>query len=297
MGSRKPLPERVFDLANALFFFIMALSTLLPFANLLAKSLSSEEAVLAGRVGIWPIGFQVGTYAYVLRQAQFQFSMRNSLIITISGTALSMALTCMVAYPLSKPWLFGRKRIMVAFVFVMLFNGGMIPTYLLIRGLGMLNTLWALFVPNALSVYNMLLLKNFFEELPESIEESARLDGARNLRILFSIILPISLPALATVGLFYAVGFWNNYMGGVLYITQPQLKPLQQFLYEIVTESQRAQDSAALGVLVQDPTAVNLQPDAVRAAAILLASVPIMAVYPFLQKYFVKGLVVGSVKG
>ncbi len=295
---KRTLAERAFDCFNVLFFLLAALTTLLPFVNLLAKSLSSESAVMAGRVGLWPIGFQVGTYAYVIDQAQFRFSLRNSLVITLAGTFLSMFMTCITAYPLSKGWLAGRRTFMLLFIFVMLFNGGMVPSYLLIRSLGMLNTLWALIIPGILSVYNMILLKNFFEELPESVEESARLDGANNFTILLRIILPMSLPAIATIGLFYSVGFWNNYMGGVLYITKPQLKPLQQYLYQIVTESQRIQDQTSLGGPIDlDKLTSNLLPDAVRAATIMLASVPIMLVYPFLQKYFVTGLVIGSVKG
>ena len=152
-------------------------------------------------------------------------------------------------------------------------------------------------LPAAFSVYNMILLKNFFEELPESVEESARLDGAGNMTILLRIILPISLPAIATIGLFYAVGYWNNYMGGVLYITDPRYKPLQQYLYELVTESQRVQEGMITGDYNLDRDGMNVTPDAIRAATIMLSSVPIMLVYPFLQKYFVKGLVIGSVKG
>ncbi len=297
MKKKIPLKEKIFQVINGLIFAALGLTMLLPFINLLAKSFSSESSVLAGRVGLWPIGFQTGTYRYVLTEPQFIRSLFNSILVTICGTIIAMILTCMVAYPLSRGWLKGRKIFILIFVFVMLFNGGMVPTYLLINSLHMLNTYWALILPPAFSVYNMILLKNFFEELPESVEESARLDGAGNMDILFRIVLPMSLPAIATIGLFYAVGFWNNYMGGVMYITDPKFKPLQQYLYELVTETQRLQEDLITGELNLDRDAINTVPDAIRAATIMLSSIPIMLVYPFLQKYFVKGLVVGSVKG
>lgn len=289
--------ERVFQCVNGLLFALFGLSTLLPFVNLLAKSFSSETAVLSGQVGLIPKGFQLGTYLHVLTEPQFLRSFGNSVLVTLAGTAMAMVLTCMVAYPLSRGWLKRRKAFILAFVFVMLFNGGMVPTYLLINGMHMLNTYWALILPPAFSVYNMILLKNFLEELPESVEESARLDGAGNMTILFRIILPMSLPAIATIGLFYAVSFWNNYMGGVLYITDPKFKPLQQYLYELVTETQRIQEGMIIGDFNMDRDSANLVPDAIRAATIMLSSLPIMLVYPFLQRYFVKGLVIGSVKG
>jgi len=297
MNIKKRKLPRVYDCINGLILLILSLTMLLPFVNMLAKSLSSEETVNAGSVGLWPKGFQLGTYRYVLTEPQFLYSLRNSLIVTLTGTAMAMVITCMVAYPLSKQWLKGRRPLVLIFIFVMLFNGGMVPTYLIMNGLGLLNTLWALILPPAFSVYNMLLLKNFFEELPESVEESARIDGAGNMTILLKIILPMALPALATIGLFYAVGFWNDYMRGVLYITNPQLKPLQQYLFELVTESQKLEQGIITGDYNVETDGMNLTPDAIRAATIMLSSLPIMMVYPFLQKYFVKGLVVGSVKG
>ena len=175
----------------------------------------------------------------------------------------------------------------------MLFSGGMVPAYLLMRTLNLINTIWVLFIPFLLSVYNMILLKNFFEEIPQEVEESAQLDGASNVRILVSIVLPMSLPAMATIGLFYAVGYWDNYMNGLLYITTPSLRPLQTYLYQVVTEAINVDE--ALSMDAQENAALNSE--AIRAATIMLACIPIMCVYPFLQKYFVKGMRVGSVKG
>ena len=285
--------ERTFETINLIVLILIGALMLFPFLNMAAKSFSSENAILTGKVLFWPVGFQTGTYKYVMRQAQFWNSFKVSVLITLMGTAGAMIISCLTAYPLSKTWLYGRKPLLLLFVFTMLFGGGMVPSYLLMRSLGLINTIWVLFVPAMLSVYNMILLKNFFEDIPESIEESAELDGAGSLRILVSIVLPMSLPAIATIGLFYAVGFWDNYMSGLLYITKPDLKPLQQYLYEIVTESINVDETLSMDA--QENAALNT--DAIRSATIMLACVPIMCVYPFLQKYFVKGILVGSLKG
>ena len=285
--------ERTFETINLIVLILIGALMLFPFLNMAAKSFSSENAILTGKVLFWPVGFQTGTYKYVIRQAQFWNSFKVSVMITLMGTAGAMIISCLTAYPLSKTWLYGRKPLLLLFVFTMLFGGGMVPSYLLMRSLGLINTIWVLFVPAMLSVYNMILLKNFFEDIPDSIEESAELDGAGSLRILVSIVLPMSLPAIATIGLFYAVGFWDNYMSGLLYITKPELKPLQQYLYEIVTESINVDKEMSMDA--QENAALNT--DAIRSATIMLACVPIMCVYPFLQKYFVKGVMVGALKG
>lgn len=299
-GNRisKTKGEHIFETIVIVVLVLLALCMLFPFVNLLAKSFSSEAYVISGQVYFWPKGFQLGTYQFVLNQSQFFKSFRNTLIITLAGTLGAMIVNCMTAYPLSKSRLVGRKGLILYFVFTMLFSGGMVPGYLLRNAMGLLNTLWVLFVPGLLSVYNMILLKNFFEEIPEEIEESAQLDGAGSMTVLFRIVLPMSLPAIATIGLFYAVGFWNNYMDGVLYITRAQFKPLQQYLYEVVTEMERFDKAAAMGQMDADMALrASLSTESIRAATIMIASVPIMLVYPFLQKYFVAGLRVGSVKG
>lgn len=272
---------------------VMALSMLLPLMHIAAKSCSSEIAVNTGSVIIWPVEFQSGTFRYVLKQDQFWNSFKITLFITVIGTLGSMIITCLTAYPLSKPWLFGRKWLLLFFVFTMLFSGGMVPNYLLMRSLGLLNTVWVLIVPALLSVYNMILLKNFFEEIPEAVEESAQLDGASNIRILLSIILPMSLPAIATIGLFYAVSYWDSYMNGMMYITNPSLKPLQQYLYDLVTSTINIDETFDMDMAEN----AALTTEAIRSATIILSCLPIMCVYPFLQKYFVQGLRVGSVKG
>ena len=286
--------EKVFGAVNFIILAILGLLMLFPFVNLIAKSFSSNTAITTGQVSFWPVGFQTGTYRYVMRQNQFWNSFKISLIVTVCGTFGALLMSCITAYSLSKRWLYARKFFVLIFVFTMLFSGGMVPSYILMRALNIVNTIWVLIVPALLGVYNMILLKNFIEEIPEAVEESAQLDGAGSIRILFSIVLPMSLPALATIGLFYAVGFWDNYMTGLLYITTPSLRPLQTYLYQLVTD---ATNISADIMTAEDMEAASLNTEAIRAATIMLACVPIMCVYPFLQKYFVKGMRVGSVKG
>ena len=285
--------EKIFEAVNTGILIFLGALMLFPFLNMAAKSFSGMTAIITGRVLFWPVDFQTATYQYVLHQAQFWNSFWVSVRITIFGTVGAIVLSCLTAYPLSKTWLYKRKFFVLIFVFCMLFSGGMVPNYILMRSLGLLNTLWVLFLPGMLSVYNMILLKNFFEEIPEAIEESAQLDGAGSIRTLVSIVLPMSLPAIATIGLFYAVGYWDSYMNGVLYITAPAKRPLQQFLYQLVTESLNV--DATLDADTEEQMALTTE--AIRSATIILSCVPIMCVYPFLQKYFVKGLRVGSVKG
>ncbi|MDF2922969.1 MAG: transporter permease [Paenibacillaceae bacterium] len=289
--SKRTLGEKVFDMINVVLLTLLGAATLLPFLHVVAKSMSSQVAVSLGKVAFLPVDIQFGTFQYVLNQNQFVNSFRNSVIVTVTGTLLGLMLTVMAAYPLSKPRLKGRKFFMMCFIFIMLFSGGMIPNFLLYKTLGLLNTLWALIIPGLASVFNILLVKTFFEQLPESVEESARMDGAGNFKILFWIVLPMALPVLAAVGLFFAVSYWNSYFAAVLYITKPSLKPLQQFLYELISQSVTESGN------VDIDREMNSDPESIRAATIILSTLPILCLYPFLQKYFVKGITIGSVKG
>ena len=293
--KRKTLGEVIFINFCTFCMIIFAIITLLPCMNVLAKSVSSEGAVMTGSVKFLPVGFQLGTYRYVLDTVEFVNGLKVSVIVTIVGTICAMFLTTTVAYPLSKPTMVGRKFFMLLFVCVMLFSGGMIPNYMLYRSLGLTNTILALIFPGMCSVFNILLVKTFYEQLPESVEESARIDGASNFRTLFSVVIPMSMPVIATVSLYYSVSYWNGYFAGILYITRPALKPLQQYLYELVQASQISPDA---NTITTDMTQyMNTSPESVRAATIFLATLPILMVYPFLQRYFVKGINIGSVKG
>ncbi|MFX3633945.1 MAG: carbohydrate ABC transporter permease [Candidatus Pristimantibacillus sp.] len=291
MTVKTSFPEKLFNFCNYLFFILVGLTTLIPFVNLIAKSFSSEAAVISGKVNLLPIGFQTGTYIYVLKDAMFLNSLKISILLAIVGTVLGLFLTTITAYPLSRIQLRGRKWFLLMFIFTMLFSGGLIPTYLLMQTLGLVNQFPVLFLPAAINVFNMLIIKNYFEGLPDGLEESAKLDGASNIRILFSIVLPLSLPMLATIALFFAVAFWNDYFTSMIYITNQDFKPLQLYLKELLVSS----SSEFLKDNVD--AALNTTPQSIQAASILLATLPILMVYPFLQKYFVKGVLVGSVKG
>ncbi|MFD0959860.1 carbohydrate ABC transporter permease [Paenibacillus chungangensis] len=286
--------EKLFTVCNYAFFILLGIMTLFPFLNVIAKSFSSEAAVVSGIVTIYPIDFQIGTYKLVLANSQFINSFKITIFVTVVGTLASLLMTVLAAYPLSKPGLKFRKPLLLIYVFTMLFNGGIIPSYLVMRELELVNTVWALFVPGLVNVFYMLIVKNFFEALPDGLEESAKLDGASNMRILFNIILPLSKPVLATVGLFYAVLLWNSYFNAMIYITSAELKTLQLYLKELIASTQEVLTTAGQIDVNRD---LNQAPEAVRAASIVTATVPILLVYPFLQKHFVKGVLVGSVKG
>ncbi|MEF3304870.1 carbohydrate ABC transporter permease [Paenibacillus sp. GYB003] len=294
-GIRTSAGEKAFTVFNYVFFVLLGLTTIFPFINLIAKSFSSEAAVVSGIVTFWPIDFQVGTYKYVVQNSMFMNAFKVSLTVTICGTLLSLFMTTLAAYPLSKPRLRGRKFFILMYIFTMLFSGGLIPTYLLMQQLHLIDKLPVLFLPAMVSVYNMLIIKNYFESLPDALEESAKLDGAGNLTILWRIMLPLSLPVLATIALFFAVQFWNDYFASLIYINSAHLKPLQLYLKELFVSSSDTFLRAGQDINVD--AAMNTSPQAIQAASIILATLPILLVYPFLQKYFVKGVLVGSVKG
>lgn len=275
-----------------LFLIVMGMAMLLPLANVFSKSVSEEWAIISGKVGIFPVGFQLDTIRQVISSDIFIRAFTVSVGVTVVGTVLSILLTAVTAYPLSKRHLPGISFVMVLFVFTMLFSGGMIPNYLLMRNLNLINNLWALILPGMISVFNMLIIKSYYENLPEALEESARIDGAKTYTILFRIILPLSMPVIATISLFYAVGFWNDFFNPMLYINDTSLKTLQLYLRDVVMD---ADTSNAANKSVDD--LMNMSPEGIRAATVVASTVPILCVYPFLQKYFIKGVLIGSVKG
>ena len=236
---------RIARVLNNLLLALVSLICLLPFVHMIAKSFSGAAAVSAGRVTFYPINFTLNTYRYVLQDSLFFSSFRNSVMITVGGTLLSLTFTVLAAYPLSKQHLRGRRVILLLYVFTMLFYGGMVSIYVFMRTLNLLNTLACQIIPLLVSQYNLFVMKTFFEGIPESIEESAHIDGAGPLRTLVSIVLPLSLPSLATIGLFYAVTYWNNYYHPMLFITRADVKPLQMYLYELIPSSRRACRPAA----------------------------------------------------
>lgn len=291
MKIKKTAEDYAIDIFAYLFMGFCAIITLVPVINLFSKAVSDPAAVTSGKVGLLPVGFQLDTLKQVVVSGNFLNAFKNSIFITVIGTLFSVFITALTAYPLSKRNLSGIKALLLLFVFTMLFSGGLVPTYLLIKNLGLYNSPWALVLPAAVNVYNMLIIKNYYESLPDSLEESAKLDGAGNFTILIRIILPLSKPVIATILLFEMVAFWNDYYNAMIYITDINLKTLQIYMAEIVMEAQ--QDLTTVSV----DDMMNTSPEGMRAATILASAIPIICVYPFMQKYFIKGILIGSVKG
>lgn len=292
MLKKKSLGSILFDSFNYTFLMVFSILTILPFINIVACSFATSEEILTKSFLLVPSKISFDTYKYIFSTPTLFRSMGVTIFITVAGTLINIAMTTVMAYPLAHKDIIGRKYIMAAIVFTLLFGGGMIPTYLVIKGLGLLNSYWALLIPGAISTFNLILMKNFFQQLPAGLEESAKIDGANDVIIFIRIVIPLSLPAIATFTLFYAVGHWNSFMGPLLYINDSTKWPIQVLLRQIVMLSQGGLgDGAALD------TQVVIPPVTVKMACIVVATAPILIVYPFLQKYFVKGVMVGSIKG
>ncbi len=289
--TKRTKGDLVLDTAVYFFLILLGVIMLLPLINVLSKAISAEWAITSGKVGILPVGFQLDTMKEVISSSTFIRAFGVSVGVTVVGTVISILMTALTAYPLSKR-LPGIPFIMVLFIFTMLFSGGLIPNYLLMRQLHLINNLWVLILPGMISVFNLLVIKSYYESLPEALEESARIDGAKTYTILFRIILPLSMPVIATIALFYAVGFWNDYFGPMIYINDTALKTLQLYLQDVVMDA-----SAANAVNKSVDDLMNMSPEGIRAATVVASTVPILFVYPFLQKYFIKGVLIGSVKG
>jgi len=289
---RRPWSEKIYIGAVYVILIGSGILCLFPFLNVLAKSLSANWAIISGKVGLLPVAFTMENVMFVLRDRLFQNAFLISVFVTVVGSLGAVLFTAVSAYPLSKKHLPGIKFILLLYIFTMLFNGGLVPTYLLIKNLHLMDNLASLILPALINVFNLLLMKNYYESLPESLEESAKLDGASNLRIVLSIVIPISAPVFATISLFYAVYFWSNWFHPMLYLNDPSLKPLQLYLRDIILQ---ASDE---NLLNQDIDALlNLSPEGIRNATIIVSTIPILLVYPMLQKYFIKGILIGSVKG
>jgi len=280
---------KVFSFFNHIFLIVVALSCFLPLLHLLAQSFSSKAAVNGNLVSFWPIDFNWESYAKTFRNSNFTGSMGISVMRTVSGTLLSMFVITTAGYALSKDFR-GRNALMWIFVFTMLFSGGLIPHYILITQLGLKDTLWALVLPGAFGTYNMILIMNFFKTIPKALEEAAFIDGASFFQIFRKVYLPLSLPGLATVGLFIMVGHWNSWFDGILYMSSTEKYPLASFLQTVVVQN------TAQNIALSQSEAEAMSEQSIKAAQIFISTLPIIMVYPFLQRYFVKGIVLGAVK-
>ena len=285
--------EKIFIVFNYLFLTLLTLTTLFPLVNIIAMSLSSNRAIISGEVTFFPVEFNVEAYRNVISNGQIFPAMKNTVVVTVVGTLLCMFFTICASYALSKKELPFKKAITGYILFTMLFNGGMIPSFLLINKLHLINSFWAIWLSGLVSVYNMIVMKTFFQGIPQSLEESAEIDGAGVIRVLFKIVLPLSKPIIATIGLFYAVAFWNNYMDALIYLSKPEKYTLMVKLKQMLMIVSDEMKKSGMGTNETE----QLTPETIKATSIVIATVPIMCVYPFLQKYFVKGVMIGSVKG
>lgn len=282
---------RVFQAVNAAVLTAVVVLTLFPFVNIVARSFSDEHYIRAGQVSLWPRGFNLTTYRHVMSDPMFWTNYRNTVVYTVVATLISMVLTTCYAYVLSKHQLKGRALLVGLAVFTMFFNGGLIPNYVLVSALGMRNTLWAIVLPNAINVFNLLVMKAFFESLPTELEEAAAVDGLSTYGILRRIVLPLSKAVLATMVLFYAVMFWNSWFAGFLYMDRAELFPVTVYLRNLIAGATSGSDNTAAS-----ETALQIAAS-IPAVTIVLTMLPIMLVYPFIQRYFVSGVMLGAVKG
>ncbi|GAA4934634.1 carbohydrate ABC transporter permease [Actinoplanes utahensis] len=282
---------RAFQAANAAVLTGVVLVTLFPFVNIVARSFSGEQEIRSGQVVLWPKGFNLTTYQKVMSDPVFWANYRNTVVYTVVATVIALVLTTCYAYVLSKRELRGRTVLVGIAVFTMFFNGGLIPNYVLVSSLGLRNTLWAIVLPNAISVFNLLVMKAFFESLPPELEEAAAVDGSGTYGTLLRIVLPLSKAVLATMLLFYAVSFWNSWFAGFLYMDRQGLFPVTVYLRNLIAGATGGTDNTATSEAALQ-IAANIQ-----AVTIVLIMLPIMLVYPFIQRFFVSGVMLGAVKG
>ncbi len=286
-------PEIAFSIFNYIFFTLLCIVMVYPFWHVIMMSLSSVEATAKGGVFLWPKGFNLETYAKVFNDPSIWSGYFTTILVTLSGTFFGTLFTATTAYPLSKKYLPFSKTMLLLVLFTMLFSGGMIPGYLLMKNLGLLDNRLSLILPGLVSAYNVIIMKSFFQSLPESLEESAKIDGATEVTVFWKIILPLSKATIATIALFTAVGYWNDYFSTVLYINTKERWALQAVLRYMLTNTNQAMQSAGVSVAA----ATNVTAATIKSASVVVATVPILCVYPFVQKYFVKGVMIGGVKG
>lgn len=293
---RRSIGERIFDTFNVLFFIILAFIMIFPLWNVLMTSLVDAGEFYARPLILWPKKFYFTSYKFILGGGEIRQALFTTVSLTIVGSFYSMLCTTLLSYSLSKKYLPGRNFFLTIIMITMFFGGGLIPYYLLIKNLGLIDTFWVLFIPSGVSTWNFLVIKSFFSQLPAELEESARIDGASDLTVFFRIVLPLSLPVLATFTLFYGVGYWNTWYSALLFIQNPKLFPLQLVLRRMVVQNVRpaAMDAFARQ---QGMKAGTLFDEGIKMATVVVATVPILCVYPFLQKYFAKGVMIGSIKG
>lgn len=290
-GPRPTRGYQAFRVVNTIILTGVVLVTLYPFVNVVARSLSDEAEIISGRVNLLPRGFNLETYQFVMRDHMFWTNYRNTVVYTLVATAIALTLTTCYAYVLSKKDLKGHGVLVGLAVFTMFFSGGLIPNYVLVTSLGMKNTIWAVVLPNAISVFNLLVMKAFFESLPKELEEAAAIDGLNTYGILLRIVLPLSKAVIATMTLFYTVTFWNSWFGAFIYMDRAELFPVTVYLRNLIAS---ATGTTSVGASYEQATQVAAN---IQSVTMVLTVLPILLIYPFVQRYFVSGVMLGAVKG
>jgi putative aldouronate transport system permease protein len=287
--------DRVFNVATHLYLWIIFVLVAYPLIYVVSASFSAPSAVISGKVWLWPVEPTLNGYEAVFKNKQLVSGFANSIFYMVAGTLINLVMTVMAAFPLSRKELSGRNLFMAIFVFTMLFSGGLIPNFLLVRDLGMLDTRWAMLLPVALSVWNVIITRTYFQAtIPDELYEAASMDGCNDFRFLLRMALPLSAPILAVIALYYGVGHWNSYFNALIYLKSPDLQPLQIILRNILVLNQLDP------TMMQDFEALQRKQglvDIVKYAVIVVASVPVLLIYPFVQKYFVRGIMIGAIKG
>ena len=291
---RESLGDRIFLISIYIILTIVLVAVLYPLIYIVSASFSSPAAVTAGKVWLFPVEFSTRGYEVMLGDPQIIRGYANSIFYTLFGTLISVTLTIMVAYPLSRKQLYGRNFLLLFITFTMIFSGGLIPTYIVVKELGMINTRWSLIIPQAIAAFLVIVARTFFQiTIPEELSEAAALDGCSDLRFLFSVVLPLSKPIIAVLALMYAVGQWNAYFDAILYIKDSDLLPLQNVLRNILILNTTTSGSVDAAQMLQRQQLADL----LKYTLIVLGSLPVLIIYPFVQRYFVKGMLIGSIKG
>ena len=292
---REASADRWFNLVNYLILSLFLITVLYPLIFVASASISDPNAVISGKVWLWPVRPTLAGYEAVFQHKLIWISFRNSVLYTVAGTFINVAFTLMAAYPLARKDLYGKNAIMLMLVFTTMFSGGLIPSYLLVKDLGMLNTVWSMILPGAMSVFNVIITRTYLKTtIPDELLEAAQLDGCNDFKFVWKIVIPLSGPVIAVITLYAAVGLWNQYFNALIYLKSPHLYPLQLVLRDILVQNEV--DPNML-VDVKDQAAREGLRQLLKYSLIVISSLPLLAVYPFVQKHFVKGVMIGSLKG
>jgi len=288
------ISDKLFEKVNIIILSVVLILVLYPLLFVLSASISNPYLVIRGEVWLLPKGITFQAYVRVFRDSAIFTSFLNTVLYTSTGTLINLAMTTMGAYPLSRPNLPGRKSIMLLILMTMFFSGGLIPTYMVVKSLGLINTYWAMVLPGAVSVFNLIVMRTFFEQIPNELHEAAVIDGSSQIHTLIRIILPLSVPILAVMTLFYGVHHWNSFFNGLIYLSDRKKYPLQLIIREILIQSQMQE---MMELADESAAQQQLMGESIKYALIIVTSVPVLLLYPLLQRYFVQGMMIGAIKG